>query len=191
MFKDRLVQLRTGKGLSQYELAKSLGLSRGQISNYELGSRQPDYETLIIIANFFDVTIDYLLGRSDISAPTPEINTISALYKKFIRLIKGQRGQVFPEALPLILMEMARLYAISKGVPLSVIGNQLSQETELSDAEKAQLANEIDAILQEESNSANELAKEIENLSEKERQAMEAMLDVLKNRNNDAAAQES
>lgn len=65
MFKERLVKLRTDKGLSQYDLAKALGLSRGQLSNYELGTRQPDNATLIKIANFFDVTTDYLLGRTD------------------------------------------------------------------------------------------------------------------------------
>lgn len=71
MLKERLVKLRTDKGLSQYELAKILKLSRGQISNYELGSRQPDYETLKKLADFFNVTTDYLLGH-DIATLLPE-----------------------------------------------------------------------------------------------------------------------
>ena len=70
MLKKRLVKLRTNKGISQYDLANVLNLSRGQISNYELGSRQPDYETLTIIADFFDVSTDYLLGRTDDPSPS-------------------------------------------------------------------------------------------------------------------------
>lgn len=65
MLKIRLVYLRSEKGLSQYEAAERLGFSRGKLANYEQGSRQPDYDTLQIIADFYDVTIDYLLGRTD------------------------------------------------------------------------------------------------------------------------------
>ncbi len=64
MFAERLVKLRKEKELSQYDLAKCLGLSRGQISNYELGTRKPDTDTLSKIANFFGVSVDYLLGNT-------------------------------------------------------------------------------------------------------------------------------
>lgn len=73
MLKERLVMLRNYKGLSQYDLAKAIGLSRGQISNYELGSRQPDYDTLKIIADFFDISTDYLLGQSDVPMKSKDI----------------------------------------------------------------------------------------------------------------------
>lgn len=63
MLGKRLAELRNKKGLSQYELANRLGFSRGKLANYEQGSRQPDYETLDIIADFFNVSTDYLLGR--------------------------------------------------------------------------------------------------------------------------------
>lgn len=65
MFGNILTKLRKKKGLSQYDLAVQLGLSRGQISNYELGTRLPDYDTLIKIADYFGVTTDYLLGLTD------------------------------------------------------------------------------------------------------------------------------
>jgi transcriptional regulator with XRE-family HTH domain len=51
--------------LSQYELAQALGFSRGQIANYEQGKREPDFATLITLANFFQVSLDYLLGRTE------------------------------------------------------------------------------------------------------------------------------
>ncbi|WP_312130800.1 helix-turn-helix domain-containing protein [Lysinibacillus capsici] len=65
MFGQKLAQLRKEKNLSQYKLAELMNFSRGQIANYEQGSREPDFETLERFADFFDVSIDYLLGRSN------------------------------------------------------------------------------------------------------------------------------
>lgn len=63
MFSKTLTRLRKQANLTQYELAEKLGFSRGQIANYEQGKREPDYEILDTIANFFDVSTDELLGR--------------------------------------------------------------------------------------------------------------------------------
>lgn len=65
-FAKRLSSLRKEKGLSQYKLADAIGYSRGLIGNYEQGSRQPDYDTLINLANFFNVTVDYIIGNSEL-----------------------------------------------------------------------------------------------------------------------------
>ncbi|MHC5407295.1 helix-turn-helix domain-containing protein [Listeria seeligeri] len=65
MFGNRLSELRKKKGMSQYKLADELGFSRGQIANYEQGSREPDYSTLLKIAEYFNVTTDYLLGKEE------------------------------------------------------------------------------------------------------------------------------
>lgn len=62
---ERLKRLREAKGLSQYELAKALGYTRGQIGNYEQGTRRPDPETLQRLADFFGCSVDYLLGRGE------------------------------------------------------------------------------------------------------------------------------
>ncbi|MGB9780652.1 helix-turn-helix domain-containing protein [Caldanaerobacter sp.] len=70
---NRIKDLRAEKGISQNELAKALGLTQQAISAYENGLREPDLETLQKIADFFNVSIDYLLGRSDIRNPTDEI----------------------------------------------------------------------------------------------------------------------
>lgn len=75
MLGKRIAALRKREGLSQYELAERLNFSRGKLSNYEQGSRQPDYETLQQIANFFDVSTDYLLGRTDDPTPKKEKNS--------------------------------------------------------------------------------------------------------------------
>jgi len=60
-----LRELRTQKGLTQAELSKALQVSASSIGMYEQGRREPDNETLGRIANFFNVTTDYLLGRTD------------------------------------------------------------------------------------------------------------------------------
>lgn len=65
MFKKRLTLLRKSKKLTQVELAKILGISRGALSMYEIGQREPDFATLKRIADFFNVSADYLLGRTN------------------------------------------------------------------------------------------------------------------------------
>lgn len=61
MFGRKLTELRKTKGLSQYELADLLGFSRGQLANYEQGSREPNFETTLKIADFFGVSLDELI----------------------------------------------------------------------------------------------------------------------------------
>jgi transcriptional regulator with XRE-family HTH domain len=73
MLKDRLKTLRNEKNLTQRELARLLNLSPSTIAMYETGQRFPDPETLKKIADFFNVSIDYLLGRTDIRSPVDEI----------------------------------------------------------------------------------------------------------------------
>lgn len=68
MFGQQLLKLRKERNLSQYQLASLLNFTRGQIANYEQGKREPDFQTVIKIADFFDVTVDYLMGRE----PKPE-----------------------------------------------------------------------------------------------------------------------
>ena len=63
-FGDRIALLREKAGLTQEELAQQLGISRAALAKYEKSLREPDYETLNKIADFFDVSIDYLLGSS-------------------------------------------------------------------------------------------------------------------------------
>ena len=63
LFKDNLKSLRQEKGLGQVELAKNIGVSKGIISLWENGLREPNMSSLIALANFFNVTIDYIVGR--------------------------------------------------------------------------------------------------------------------------------
>ena len=64
-FKDNLKILRLEAGLGQVELAKKLGVSKAIISFWENGVNEPVMSALIKIADFFNVTIDWLVGRED------------------------------------------------------------------------------------------------------------------------------
>ena len=61
----RLKELRKEKHLSQVRLSMDLCIPQNSISRFESGVRKPDYDTLIQIADYFNVSIDYLVGRSD------------------------------------------------------------------------------------------------------------------------------
>lgn len=61
----RLRELRKKKRLSQVKLAIDLNMSQNSISRYETGERQADYATLIKFADYFDISIDYLLERTE------------------------------------------------------------------------------------------------------------------------------
>lgn len=61
----KLKELRKEKGISQLKLAMDLSMNQNTISRYETEERQADYETLIKIADYFNVSIDYLLGRTE------------------------------------------------------------------------------------------------------------------------------
>lgn len=61
----RLKELRKRRGISQLKLALDLNMNQNTISRYENLEREADYETLIRFADYFDVSLDYLLGRVD------------------------------------------------------------------------------------------------------------------------------
>ncbi len=73
-FGNRLKQLRNSKQLTQQDLAALMGLSRATIAGYESTGKQPDQEKTLWLADYFDVSTDYLLGRTDDPTPIRDIN---------------------------------------------------------------------------------------------------------------------
>ncbi len=65
MFKERLKDLRKNNNVTQKQLADLLEMSERAYQNYEYGNREPNFKTAIKIADYFDVSLDYLVGRSD------------------------------------------------------------------------------------------------------------------------------
>ena len=64
-FRHRLQQLREKKRISRKVLSELCGLNSDAIRRYERGEREPTLHSLVAIAEFFDVSIDYLLGREE------------------------------------------------------------------------------------------------------------------------------
>lgn len=63
MFSSRLKSLRESKGISQKELAEGIGVSDVMVSMYEQGKKNPSLDTITKIADYFNVSVDYLLGK--------------------------------------------------------------------------------------------------------------------------------
>lgn len=87
-FGARLKLLRTEKGMTGEELGKVLNFSKSGISNWECRGRFPDEEVLKKLAEYFDVSLDYLLGISDVKKPKQiETNTSKEVRSFTIKLI--------------------------------------------------------------------------------------------------------
>ena len=98
---DTLANLRKEKELGQKEMASLLNLSVGTISNYENGVHSPDLETLSKLADFFGVTTDYLLGRTEYRCPPEVLNcyvpldfTAQDIVNTVLSLDKGTQATV-------------------------------------------------------------------------------------------------
>lgn len=76
---DKILKLlRSEKNMSQQELADALGISKSAINMYERGERQPKFEILEQIADYFNVDMDYLLGRTSKTTKVINPNTLAA-----------------------------------------------------------------------------------------------------------------
>jgi len=80
MFGNNLKKLRENKNLLQKELAEILNVTSQTVSGWEIGRTQPEYQMLLKIANFFEVSVDYLLGND--SENLKEIDTLKKLLLK-------------------------------------------------------------------------------------------------------------
>lgn len=92
MFGKNIAKLRKERKMSQYDLAEKMGFSRGQIANYEQGTRQPDFETLQQFADYFDVSTDFLLGRD-----TKQINKSSKDERDIAKKLESILGELDAE----------------------------------------------------------------------------------------------
>lgn len=86
---NRIKQLRQEKNILQSDLAEILKVRQNTISNWETGRNEPDQQALYELSRFFDVSIDYILGNSDIKKePTPEEwNSLTDVQKQIIALM--------------------------------------------------------------------------------------------------------
>lgn len=80
MFGDRLKLLRTEKEITQKELAEMLNVSPSTVGMYERNQRDPDTATLSFLADYFEVSVDYLLDRTSYRQPYTEVAETSENY---------------------------------------------------------------------------------------------------------------
>ncbi|MBQ8374218.1 MAG: helix-turn-helix transcriptional regulator [Clostridia bacterium] len=65
-FKERLKDLRTERTISQKQLGEIVGMSKMAISHWESGHSEPSIAQLILLSNYFEVSVDYLVGKTDL-----------------------------------------------------------------------------------------------------------------------------
>lgn len=111
-------ELRIKKGLTQLQFCQKLNISQSTLSGWESGKWQPDNDTLIKLADFFGVSVDYLLGRDTQKSPAP-FNGYEAtdaqtrdLLKLFGYMNTIQRAQVYGYAVGLLEQAGANVGAI-------------------------------------------------------------------------------
>jgi HTH-type transcriptional regulator, competence development regulator len=84
VLKNKLIELRKAKKLRQEDIAKILGIGRTTYAMYEQGNREPDFDTLNKIADYFEVSIDHLLGREEkVKTKEDSLEEVNKLVKEF------------------------------------------------------------------------------------------------------------
>ena len=122
MFHERLYQLRKSKGISQEELANVVGVSRQAVQKWESGASRPDMDNLTAIAEFFQVSLDYLIRGVEPAAPqaSSEVHTtiINHYYPGWSYEYTSRRTLW---GLPLVHVNLGRGFRRAKGI--LAIGN--------------------------------------------------------------------
>lgn len=118
MFSERLKRLRMEKGITQKELADRLHISRSTIAGYESLGKEPDGEKLCALADFFGVSVDYLLGGTDsreLTSPTP--TPPAAAQRPVEAAIAGELGSLSDRQLDRLLGYIQALKELPEGSP--------------------------------------------------------------------------
>ncbi|MBO8138365.1 MAG: helix-turn-helix domain-containing protein [Desulfotomaculum sp.] len=143
-FGERLAQLRKEKGLSQSRLASLLKLGQSTIAMYERNKREPDTATINKLADFFGVSVDYLLGRSS----TREIDILDVLEDSSTQVKAGDKP-------------------LSPEQRLALLQNLNDDQKAIRDPEIQSFMNELNAFFRVDKNLTPEAKREImEDLAE-------------------------
>lgn len=114
----RIKDLREELGLTQIAFAKILNISNSTLSQYENGDRVPSDATKIKIADYFDVSLDYLLGRSSVRKPTPVSKDGPNKQNEMDRRLISYVNQMTPEQKALLLALLQTTVAHNEDMPV-------------------------------------------------------------------------
>lgn len=112
MFNERLKELRIERGLTQEQLARNTNIPAATIRRLEVSQSIPRKERLILLSNYFDVSIDYLLGETDQRSHSKKLG-------KYGSLIIGETEKHAEEATEYVLRELVKKYNIDLTNPHS------------------------------------------------------------------------
>lgn len=130
MFSERLKRLRMEKGITQKELADRLHISRSTIAGYESLGKEPDGEKLCALADFFGVSVDYLLGVTDsreLTSPAP-----AAAQRPVEAAIAGELSSLSDRQLDRLLGYIQALKELPEGAAsqnTSIVEKNASEES--------------------------------------------------------------
>lgn len=129
MFSERLKRLRMEKGITQKELADRLHISRSTIAGYESLGKEPDGEKLCALADFFGVSVDYLLGVTDsreLTSPAP-----AAAQRPVEAAIAGELGSLSDRQLDRLFGYIQALKELPEGAAsqnTAIVEKNVSEE---------------------------------------------------------------
>ena len=107
MFTKRLKSLRKEAGLTQKEIADHFKTSPQSYAQWEKGLRSPSKESLEKLAQFFNVSTDYLLGNSELKNPEDQLSSVELLFRKTSKNMTPEQKETFQKEL-LEFMEIRR-----------------------------------------------------------------------------------
>lgn len=121
-FNDRLTDLRKRKGLSQEQLGYELGFSRQTVSNWELGQSYPDFQRLVLLSDYYEMSLDELVRGvdvGDVRALNESEKQISSIYSDVERgkeaALRALRALLVVVCVVLVLFALVVAYGVISG----------------------------------------------------------------------------
>jgi len=150
-FADRLKLLRTEKDLTQQDIANILNVGRATVAGYETKGKQPDFDKLCKLCELFNVSLDYLLGRSEIRDPyndleaklyeetkdskSLDINELNKFFDNIDKELKAKKAETLAERFLDLLIDCGEIKTkedLTTGKALKILGkifDQLKEDT--------------------------------------------------------------
>lgn len=115
----RLRQLREGLGLVLQDVADLFATSRNVPSQWEGGQREPAYDTLLLLADYYGVTTDWLLGREGAEKDSPRVKQVKSQLRDYLRLREGALhgttpGQRLKLAVEFLSTQDSKMFSLSR-----------------------------------------------------------------------------